>query len=187
MNTGLHDVWNLIWKLDLVLHGYGNERLLDSYSAERLPVIKQVIETTHLLTRALGTPSRLAQLLRDAVIPMMSHLAPFQHAFVQRLSELGVAYHGSPIVEGPGERYFDDSMRGGDGIRSRFLLFCDDHADPGIKDAATQLVDSFPEIVELRRRPRQEVTLVRPDGYLAYSSHGHDGMAAVDSIRSLLE
>ena len=43
MNTGLHDVWNLAWKLDLVLHGHGNEALLDSYSAERLPVIKQVI------------------------------------------------------------------------------------------------------------------------------------------------
>src|SRR5262249_38458208 len=46
MNTGLHDVWNLAWKLDLVLRGRGNERLLDSYSSERLPVIKQVIKTT---------------------------------------------------------------------------------------------------------------------------------------------
>jgi hypothetical protein len=30
--------------------------------------------------------------LRDTVIPMVSRLAPFQHAFVQRLSELGIAY-----------------------------------------------------------------------------------------------
>ena len=45
MNTGLHDVWNLVWKLDLFLRRRGNERLLDSYSAERLPVIKQVIDT----------------------------------------------------------------------------------------------------------------------------------------------
>jgi 2-polyprenyl-6-methoxyphenol hydroxylase-like FAD-dependent oxidoreductase len=92
MNTGLHEVWNLVWKLDLVLHGRGTEQLLESYSAERRPVIKQVIETTDFLTRALGTPSRLAQILRDTVIPMVSRLAPFQHAFVQRLSELGVAY-----------------------------------------------------------------------------------------------
>ena len=56
---------------------------------------------------------------------MVSRLAPFQHAFVQRLSELGIAYRGSPIVEGAGERYFDESLRGGDGIRSRFLLLCD--------------------------------------------------------------
>ena len=39
MNTGLHDVWNLVWKLDLVRHGHDGERLLDSYGAERLPVI----------------------------------------------------------------------------------------------------------------------------------------------------
>ncbi len=25
MNTGLQDVWNLAWKLDLVLRGHGNE------------------------------------------------------------------------------------------------------------------------------------------------------------------
>ena len=54
--------------------------------------------------------------------PVLSHLTPFQHAFVQRLSGLGIAYEGSPIVEGGGERYFDDSLRGGEGIRSRFLL-----------------------------------------------------------------
>ena len=100
MNTGLHDVWNLIWKLDFVLHGRGGKELLDSYGAERLPVIRHVIETTDLLTKAMGTPSKLAQPLRDAVIPMVSQFAPFQHAFVQRLSELDVAYGGSPIVEG---------------------------------------------------------------------------------------
>src|SRR5208283_5808862 len=104
MNTGLHDAWNLVWKLDLALHGRGNERLLESYSAERRPVIKSVIETTDFLTKAMGTPSKLAQLLRDTVIPMVSRLAPFQHAFVNRLSELGVAYRGSPIVEGAGNR-----------------------------------------------------------------------------------
>ncbi|MGA7590395.1 MAG: NAD(P)/FAD-dependent oxidoreductase, partial [Candidatus Sulfotelmatobacter sp.] len=112
MNSGLHEVWNLAWKLDLSLRGLCNEELLNSYTAERRPIIKQVIETTDFLTKAMGTPSKLAQILRDAVIPMVSRLAPFQHAFVKRLSELGIAYHGSPIVEGAGERYFDDSMRG---------------------------------------------------------------------------
>ncbi len=128
MNTGLQDVWNLAWKLDLVLHGHGSHELLESYTAERRPVIKSVLETTDFLTKALGTPSKLAQLLRNTVIPMVSRLAPFQHAFVQRLSELGIAYKGSPMVEGAGERYFDNSMRGGNGIRSRFLLMV--HNEP---------------------------------------------------------
>ncbi len=187
MNTGLHDVWNLVWKLDLTLHGRGNEKLLDSYTAERRPVIKHVIETTDVLTKALGTPSKLAQTLRDTVIPMVSRLAPFQHAFVQRLSELGVAYHGSPIVEGAGERYFDESLRGGDGIRSRFLLVFDRDADPSSRDAAKQLSESFRDVVELRLQPHHDIILVRPDGYIAYSAHSRDGIAALKTVRSLLE
>ena len=187
MNTGLHDVWNLVWKLDLILHGHGNEELLQSYSAERRPVIKQVIETTDFMTKAMGTPSKLAQILRDAVIPMVSRLAPFQHAFVQRLSGLGVAYRGSPIVEGAGERYFDDSLRGGDGIRSRFMLVLDNDAAPATKQAAEQLARSLNDIVELRLRPSRNITLVRPDGYIAYSAHNHDGIEALTSVRSFLE
>jgi len=187
MNTGLHDIWNLVWKLDLVLHGHGNEQLLDSYSAERRPVIKQVIETTHLLTKVMGTPNKFAQALRDTVIPMVSRLAPFQHAFVQRLSELGIVYRGSPIVEGAGKRYFDDSLRGGDGIRRRFLLVVDDQADSSIKEAAKQLAGSFSDVVELRPGPGHDITLVRPDGYIAYSARNHDGIAALKPVRSLLE
>jgi 2-polyprenyl-6-methoxyphenol hydroxylase-like FAD-dependent oxidoreductase len=186
MNTGLHDVWNLVWKLDLVLHGHGNEELLQSYSAERRPVIKQVIETTDFLTKAMGTPSKLAQTLRDAVIPMVSRLAPFQHAFVRRLSELGVAYRGSPIVEGAGERYFDDSLRGGEGIRSRFLLVLDNEAESSTRLAAVQLA-GFSDIVELRLKRHRDTTLVRPDGYIAYSASSRDGEGALWSVRSLLE
>ncbi len=187
MNTGLHDAWNLVWKLDLVLNGHGNDQLLESYSTERLPVIRNVIEITDFLTKAMATPNRFAQALRDAVIPMVSRLAPFQHAFVQRLSELGIAYHGSPIVEGPGNRYIDDSIRGGKGIFSRFLVLLDSDAEPSIMEAARQLIGSFPEIVELRLTRDQGVALVRPDGYLAYSSPRSHSRAALRSIWSLLE
>ena len=187
MNTGLQDVWNLAWKLSLFLHGRGSEALLESYTAERRPVIKNVIETTHFLTKALGTPSKLAQVLRDAVIPMVSRLAPFQHAFVQRLSELGIAYRGSPIIEGAGERYFDDSLRSGSGILNRFLLILGQDAEPSTAEAAKNLVASFPDVVELRQMPRSGITLVRPDGYVAYSSPSRDLTAAFPELRSLLE
>ncbi len=186
LNTGLHDVWNLAWKVDLFLKGQGNQALLDSYSSERLPVIKNVIETTDLLTKVMGTPSKVAQVLRDAIIFMVSHLAPFQHAFVQRLSETGIAYQGSPIVEGPGKRYFDDSLRGGKGIGSRFLLFLGNKADGSAKGAAKQLVESFSEVVELRFFNNPGLLLVRPDGYIAYSSHTGD-TAAFEAIRSVLQ
>jgi 2-polyprenyl-6-methoxyphenol hydroxylase-like FAD-dependent oxidoreductase len=186
MNTGLHDVWNLVWKLDLVLRGHGNEQLLDSYSAERLPVIKNVIETTDHLTRIMGTPNKFAQALRDALIPMVSRLAPFQHAFVQRLSELGVAYRGSPIVEGPGQRYFDDSLRGGEGINRRFLLVLGNEAESLTVNAAKQFAESFADILAFRSARRQGLTLVRPDGYVAYSAHDNI-LAALESVRSVLQ
>lgn len=187
MNTGLHDVWNLVWKLDLTLRGHGNERLLESYGAERRPVIRHVIETTDTLTRVMGTPNKFAQLLRDAVIPMVSRLAPFQHAFVERLSELGVAYRRSPIVEGAGERYFDDSLRGGERIRSRFILLLEDAAEPSFREAAKHLAKSFSDVVELRSGPNRGVTLVRPDGYAAYSARNGDWAAELKSVRSILE
>ncbi len=187
MNTGMHDVWNLVWKLDLFLRGAGNEELLESYTAERRPVIKHVIETTDHLARAMGTPNKLAQALRDAIIPMVSHLAPFQHAFVQRLAELDISYRGSPIIEGAGKRYFDDSLRGGNGIRSRFLLVLTRSADASIAESAKQLADSLSEIVELRAGSGRDIVLVRPDGYIAYSADARHGMAALKSVRTILE
>lgn len=188
MNTGLHDVWNLVWKLDLALRGNASEELLESYTAERRPVIRQVIETTDFLTKAMGTPNKWAQAVRDTVIPMVSRLAPFQHAFVQRLSELGIAYRGSSMVEGAGKRYFDDSLRGGEGIRNRFLLLFDSgSADISLRAATEKLAESFSQVLELRATPGLPLTLVRPDGYIAYSAHSTDGLATLKSVRSLLE
>lgn len=186
MNTGLHDVWNLIWKLDLFLKGRGKQKLLDSYSSERLPVIKSVIETTDRLTKVMGTPHKFAQALRDTVIPIVSRLAPFQHAFVQRLSELGIAYGGSPIVEGPGKRYFADSLRGGKGITNRFVLFLGNEAQTSTKETVKQLAESFSDVVESRCFDDQGLMLVRPDGYVAYSSPNGDAGAA-EPIRSVLQ
>jgi 2-polyprenyl-6-methoxyphenol hydroxylase-like FAD-dependent oxidoreductase len=187
MNTGLHDAWNLVWKLDLFLKGLGNDRLLESYSAERVPVIEHVIETTDILTRVMSTPHRWVQLLRDTMIPMVSSLAPFQHAFVERLSELGIAYGGSAIVEGAGERYFDESLRGGDGIRGRFLLFCDNEAAAPLRDATRTLAESLRDLLELRETPRPGIALVRPDGYVAYAAPRRAGVAAVGGVVAVLE
>jgi hypothetical protein len=118
---------------------------------------------------------------------MVSRLAPFQHAFVQRLSELDIAYHGSPIVEGPGKRYFDDSMRGGKGISSRFLVVIGDDTESSTRRAAKQLCESFSDIVELRSSRHPGMMLVRPDGYIAYATHSRGGVRAVASLRSVLE
>src|SRR5262249_20091847 len=187
MNTGLQDAWNLAWKLDLVLRGRAGSRLLDTYSAERRPVIREVIRTTHFLTTAMGTANRLAQALRDAAIPIVTRLPPFRRAFVQTLSQLGVTYRGSPIVEGAGKRHLEDSMRGGKGIASRFLLLLGDEAEPSIAEAAKRLAASLSDLVEFRSVRGSGLTLVRPDGYIAFSRRGKVRGAALDSVRRLVD
>ena len=64
---------------------------------------------------------------------------------------------------------------------------CDRDADPAVKDGATQLCARIPDVVELRWGARQEITLVRPDGYTAVSAGVRDGLRALDSVGSLPE
>jgi hypothetical protein len=135
----------------------------------------------------MGTPSRFAQALRNTILPVVSRLSRFQHAFVQGLSELAVAYPGSTIVEGSGKRYFDDSMRGGNGIRSRFLMMIDPDTESSTQEVAKHLFESFRDTVEFRSSRNAGVTLVRPDGYIAYSAQRRDLFPALASVRSLLE
>jgi 2-polyprenyl-6-methoxyphenol hydroxylase-like FAD-dependent oxidoreductase len=59
MNTGIQDAVDLGWKLDAVLRGWGDPRLLDSYEIERRPVgQRNVTEASENLRRMLSTRSR---------------------------------------------------------------------------------------------------------------------------------
>jgi len=177
MNTGLQDAWNLVWKLDLALRGHASALLIDSYNAERTPAIRRVIRMTDLMTRALGTPNRLAQTARDLAIPILFRLPAFRHTMVQRLSQLGVCYAGSPIVKGEGRRYFDETLRGGNGICSKFLLMLGNEADQSTKDAAQKLNDAMRNIMEVRTTSTDGLKLIRPNGYIALRASN-----AVDAI-----
>ncbi|KAH9911199.1 uncharacterized protein B0H18DRAFT_385348, partial [Fomitopsis serialis] len=46
LNTSVQDAFNLGWKLSLVEKGYAPTTLLSTYSEERLPVIKRMIDET---------------------------------------------------------------------------------------------------------------------------------------------
>jgi hypothetical protein len=50
-----------------------------------------------------------------------------------------------------------------------------------------QLCAAHREVVEVRWGPRHEITLVRPDGYAAFSAGIPDGMRVIESVRSILE
>ena len=133
----------------------------------------------------MGTKSKVALVLRNTLFPLISRLPPVQHALVRRLSQLGIDYRGSPIVEGRGERYFDDSLRSG-GIRSHFLALTGDDLDRATIQAVKSLCNELADIVEQRSVRRPGLTLVRPDGYVAYVGRAAAGPAAVTSLRAAL-
>ncbi|EIW84676.1 hypothetical protein CONPUDRAFT_162044 [Coniophora puteana RWD-64-598 SS2] len=84
MNSGVQDAFNLAWKVALVAKGMAPLSLLESYTAERLPVIAQMLNlTTTLLDKTFGARrEKVDQAYRRDRILFM----------------LGVNYRTSPIV-----------------------------------------------------------------------------------------
>jgi 2,4-dichlorophenol 6-monooxygenase len=53
-NTSVQDSYNLAWKLAAVLRGQAGPRLLDTYSAERAPVARQIVLRANQSSREFG-------------------------------------------------------------------------------------------------------------------------------------
>jgi 2,4-dichlorophenol 6-monooxygenase len=80
-NTSIQDSYNLAWKLAMVIRGQAGPALLDSYSAERAPVGKQVVDRAN---QSIADTSRLydALGLLDTTDPqrMVAHMAARKQA-----------------------------------------------------------------------------------------------------------
>jgi 2-polyprenyl-6-methoxyphenol hydroxylase-like FAD-dependent oxidoreductase len=103
MNTGLQDAYNLAWKLALVVSGRADVTLLDSYEAERLPVAKQLLDTTDRAFSLIVSDSWLAGLFRTYIVAKLMALAMsrdrFQRLAFRTISQTGIRYPNSPLVE----------------------------------------------------------------------------------------
>ncbi|KIK54367.1 hypothetical protein GYMLUDRAFT_77093 [Collybiopsis luxurians FD-317 M1] len=88
LNSGIHDAFNLAWKLSLVHKNLAPHTLLDSYTTERVPVIAAMLNvTTDLLKKTFSSGS-------------ITSLGPSKLNWT-RGSELrmyGINYRGSPII-----------------------------------------------------------------------------------------
>jgi len=102
MNTGMQDVFNLGWKLGLVLRQGGQPSVLDSYEAERVPVAAKLLSTTDATTRGLNEILTLynpvAQGLRNALLRLLTPMGMVQRKVSRTLSMLDIDYAQSPIV-----------------------------------------------------------------------------------------
>ena len=101
MNTGLQDAYNLAWKLALVVKGDADAALLDSYEKERIPIARQLLNTTDRAFKVVVSDSRLVGLIRTKVL---ARIAAFAMSFkrTQRIafrvvSQTGIDYRESPL------------------------------------------------------------------------------------------
>jgi 2-polyprenyl-6-methoxyphenol hydroxylase-like FAD-dependent oxidoreductase len=103
MNTGLQDAYNLGWKLALVVQGSANEALLETYEKERLPIAKQLLNTTDRAFRIVVSDAWIAGLLRTKVLARIAAFA-MSRARIQRLafrtvSQIAIHYRNSRLSE----------------------------------------------------------------------------------------
>jgi 3-(3-hydroxy-phenyl)propionate hydroxylase len=83
-NSGIQDAFNLGWKLALVAGGRAPARLLDTYTAERLPAARENLQVTSRTARFLAPQSPAERTLRNAAIGLAR-----EHAFARPLVNTG--------------------------------------------------------------------------------------------------
>jgi Arc/MetJ family transcription regulator len=98
MNEGMQDAQNLAWKLALVLRGHVDESLLDSYDAEREPIIADVLADTSRMTRLVEMPEGVGATLRDKVIAAATRVAALQPLLREQFAGSYRDIRHSPLV-----------------------------------------------------------------------------------------
>jgi 2-polyprenyl-6-methoxyphenol hydroxylase-like FAD-dependent oxidoreductase len=179
MNTGMQDAFNLTWKLALVARGVCSpEPLLSSYSAERSPVAKLLLEFTGKATEAALLQGGVKQYIRNHVASLVLGFSPVTHTMSNVLSEISIGYSDSPLTAHtqhpsdavkPGKRapIRENEAPVGSGDAARFALFADSGNMPaGLLQKYSSLLEGTP------RAPfsADSLVLVRPDGYVALST-----------------
>ena len=106
MNTGLQDAYNLAWKLALVHGRKAKETLLDTYTAERIIIAKNLVRTTDRAFN-IATSGGIIKTFRLVVMPVaLRIIAPIfegvksirQLAF-KLISEIGINYRRSILSQ----------------------------------------------------------------------------------------
>jgi 2-polyprenyl-6-methoxyphenol hydroxylase-like FAD-dependent oxidoreductase len=115
LNTGLHDAFNLGWKLALVARGQARPGLLDTYQAERVPIAAGVLALTDGLVRTFSMPSPRRRFVRDQILPIVMATPTAQRRYTNRLSQLSHSYRAGPLAP-PGARPSRRGLAPGDRV-----------------------------------------------------------------------
>jgi len=97
MNTGIQDMINLSWKLALVIQGEASPELLATYDEDRLPVIRNVLNTTESLTEAIGSENSLVRAAFNHIIPLVVGTNFVQDKATAQMSQVALGYRASSL------------------------------------------------------------------------------------------
>jgi 2-polyprenyl-6-methoxyphenol hydroxylase-like FAD-dependent oxidoreductase len=101
MNTGLQDAYNLGWKMAGVVNGQLSESILDTYAAERMPVAKELLNTTDRVFKIVMSTSWLTMLFKKWVMPRLLKFVwskeGLRYIFFRRVSQIFINYRHSAI------------------------------------------------------------------------------------------
>jgi FAD binding domain len=103
MNTGLQDAYNLAWKLALVIRGKAEEKILETYQQERLPIARKLVHTTDRVFGITVSQNPFVVFWRVHVMPRVVALIPKEKhllRFAFRLiSQIGIHYRNSSLSQ----------------------------------------------------------------------------------------
>lgn len=95
-NSGIDDADNLAWKLAFVVKGLASEKLLDSYSAERVAATHENLSYGTKSTEFMAPPSFAFELMRNAVLSLaVKH--PALNSLINPRQTSAIIYATSPL------------------------------------------------------------------------------------------
>jgi 2-polyprenyl-6-methoxyphenol hydroxylase-like FAD-dependent oxidoreductase len=182
LNGGLHDGYDLAWKLALVLRGQARQSLLDGYAVERMIADRHILDVSDQVHRAVVDVADAVRQGREVSAVVLDPTV----AALQRNARamIDIDYAGSPLVadhtkseagiEGPhpGQRYPDWRRLGG---RSHHVLVFGPVADAA---SAGSLGRRWSKLLQISHDtgldpvraglPTGGVLLIRPDGHIGF-------------------
>jgi flavoprotein hydroxylase len=211
MCSGIRDVVNLAWKLDLTLRGVADESLVDTYPEERRTQATEAILASVQLGRVICVTDPAAAAERDATVlanrrgrpPTRPEPAkPLSGGLLHRHPPAGAVVPQGRVRRNGHSGLFDDVVGGGfvllttddttlDGDRSSFLAELDTHVvrllPPGRTPNDHGVVDVDEVYLPYLAQFGATALLVRPDYHVFGAASTPDGLEQlVDDLRDQL-